>query len=71
MDRIEEPRIGQVWASNDRRDYEAGRCQRLRVEAVVEGRARLLNLDTGRLTTVAVRRMRPNSSGYRLLDSQP
>lgn len=61
--------IGQIWASNDRRDYGAGRCQRLRVEGIAEDRVRLLNLDSGRLTTVAVRRLRPNSTGYRLIEA--
>lgn len=69
-----EPRVGQIWASNDHRDVGAGRCQRLRVEGIVPERApasdrvRLFNLDSNRLTTIAARRMRPSATGYRLVE---
>jgi hypothetical protein len=61
-------RPGQVWADNDKRAE--GRT--LRVDAVFGATARLYgNSDRrGKRVQVAVRRMRPTSSGYRLV-SEP
>ncbi|MER6010207.1 hypothetical protein [Streptomyces bluensis] len=66
--------VGQVWADNDERS--AGRT--VRVDEVDSRYAYCTVLTsaapggrTGQRTRIALERMRPTSTGYRLLDSMP
>jgi hypothetical protein len=55
--------VGQIWQDNDKRAGE----RRLKVVHVGAARVSLRDLDTGRGTQVAVSRMVPTSTGYRLV----
>lgn len=61
-------RVGQLWADNDRRESHVNRRQRLRVVKVVDDYARLRDEETGHEGQVLLRRMRPTSTGYRLVE---
>lgn len=70
-----EVKVGQLWADNDRREARDGKRQHLRVVALGWSQehpqrplAHLNNEDTGVATWVRVDRMRPNSTGYRLVE---
>lgn len=65
-------KVGQLWADNDKREIAKSSRQRLRVVAIDRKSAKpklsLNNEDTGKATWVKLSRMRPNSTGYRLLE---
>jgi hypothetical protein len=60
---MEKVEVGQIWADNDKRAH--GR--ELEVMHVGAARAILRDVTTKRETEVAVSRMRPTSTGYRLV----
>jgi hypothetical protein len=55
-----EPRVGQVWISNDRRDAQLER-------PVIEVDERYVTLGGAKTTRVLRSRMRPISTGYRFV----
>ena len=65
-----EVKVGQVWRDTDPRSY--GR--KMRVVAIDGEHAQLTNVGggrwspNGRTTWVAIRRMKPGSRGYRLIE---
>lgn len=59
-------RPGQVWADNDKRA--SGRT--MRVESV-DSRYAMVVDSRGRRSRILVERMRPTSTGYRLLEEAP
>lgn len=66
-----EVRARQVWASNDRRDIADGLRQRLEVLGVLGDMVKFYNQDTERRTSVRMDRLKPTSSGYRLVSEAP
>jgi hypothetical protein len=64
-EKVAEVEVGQVWEDCDRRA--CGR--RLRVEAVFEDLEQVgCRVErTGKLTTISISRMKPGSTGYRLV----
>jgi len=58
-------RVGQVWEDNDRR--QRANPRRGKILRVMGGFA-TVKWDTGRTTEVALKRFRPNSTGYRLVE---
>lgn len=63
--------VGQLWADNDKRSRDRGDRQRLRVLAVGVARCKLENEETGNRTWVLKSRMKPTSTGYRLVALAP
>lgn len=60
-------KVGQVWADNDKRSAD----RTLKVLAVVDGRALVQEItgrNPGRTTKVSVSRMKPTSTGYKLVE---
>ncbi|MEU8521212.1 hypothetical protein [Streptomyces sp. NPDC048577] len=67
-------RVGQVWADNDKRSE--GRTVRVDEVDVCYAYCTVLTSATpggrtGQRTRIALERMRPTSTGYRLLDGAP
>jgi len=56
--------VGQVWEDNDPR-YEVKRT--LTVMAIDGDYVECLNSPSGRVTKIKIKRLRPNSTGYRLI----
>ena len=60
-------RVGQRWASMDWRDEIKNKRQSLEVVDVTPDYCHLLNLATGKTTRISLQRMKPGSTGYRLV----
>lgn len=58
-----EIRVGQIWEDNDKRFG----TRRLRIEQIGVSHVVVENVETRRRTNVAIQRLRPNSTGYRLV----
>lgn len=56
--------VGQIWIDNDPRNQKNPR--RLCVDAVYDRFATVRNASTGRVTRVALDRLKPTTTGYRL-----
>ena len=61
-----EVKVGQLWEDNDKRCRHAPRVL-LVVELLPNG-AIVENIATGRRRPILLRRFRPNSTGYRLIE---
>lgn len=69
--------VGQVWADNDKRLKEDYRERSVRVLELVEStdpfghakirKARVVDIDTGRVSLIRVDRFRPTATGYRFV----
>jgi hypothetical protein len=60
----ERVKVGQVWEDMDWRI----KGRRLRVYSVGDDYARVENVETGKRTRIKVKRLKPGSTGYRLVE---
>lgn len=69
-----EPKVGQIWESNDWRARASGRAAetRFRIDEVLPHGVVVRNISgLPRPRTILTRRLRPNSTGYRLVQEAP
>jgi len=71
MSETHEVRLGQIWEDCDTRGPGAGTGRRVRVIEVGGVSARVENVKTKRRTYIRLRRFRPSSTGYRLVEDLP
>lgn len=63
--------VGQIWQDWDTR-FRQGKPRIIRIESISgDGQyATCKNIDTGRITKIAIKRLKPSSNGYKLLKQQ-
>jgi hypothetical protein len=72
-----EVRVGQVWASNDWRDQRKNPVPTFKVHVIThygdpaKSYATVMWEHSGRRSRILLRRFRPNSTGYRLVEDAP
>lgn len=62
-----EVRVGQIWQDNDTRQRKSHNPRRGKIVQILGGYA-TVEWSTGRTTQVSLKRFRPNSTGYKLVE---
>ncbi len=60
--------VGQVWEDYDKRVRDSATKRRVRIVEVLPNGAIVENIETGKRTGILLRRFRPTSTGYRLVE---
>jgi hypothetical protein len=58
-----EVKVGQIWKDNDKRVGD----RRVRIAEITDDKAKVVNLETGKTSKIAIKRFKPNSTGYTLI----
>lgn len=61
-------KVNQVWQDWDVR-FRNSTPRRIKVVDIIDGIATCVNLDTHKITKIRVSRLKPNSTGYKLMDN--